>query len=151
MSAHIAVGGNIEPESHVARAPSLLQAVGTVLAVSRLYRTAAIGRRDQADYWNGIVVLDPAAGYADGASLREALREIEAAEGRVRTADRFAARTLDLDVLMRDGRPAGPAEAKEIRQRSWIAWALHDLGGPRPPGTSPPTLEHAAWRVPDRG
>ena len=94
----IGVGANLDPEENIAEAIRLLVRLVPVTAVSPFYITAPIGRPDQPDYLNGVIVVE----HRDGpAALRdEILRPGEAARGRVRTADAYAARPLDLDVLL---------------------------------------------------
>jgi len=104
----IGVGANLDPEENIAEGLLLLARRVRILAVSPFYVTAPIGRPEQPDYLNGVVVVE----HGDGpAALRDGiLRPVEAARGRARTADAYAARTLDLDVLLygdRTGHVAG--------------------------------------------
>jgi 2-amino-4-hydroxy-6-hydroxymethyldihydropteridine diphosphokinase len=92
----IALGGNLgEVPAAMRRALALLAGELGPLRVSSLYRSPAQGAPDQPPFLNAV-----AAGRAsvDAAALLRRLLEIEAAEGRVRSA-RNAARTLDLDLL----------------------------------------------------
>ena len=95
---HISVAGNLDPERNLPRALELLRQRAALLAVSTFYRTAALGRPEQPDYLNGAAKIRF---DGDAHTLKfDVLRGIEAALGRVRTADRYAARTVDLDVLL---------------------------------------------------
>jgi GTP cyclohydrolase I len=67
-----------------------------VLAESPIYETPAIGNAPQPDYFNAAALLETTLAPED---LRRALRRIEARLGRIRTADKFASRTIDLDIL----------------------------------------------------
>ena len=107
----VSLGSNVEPEHYVPAAIELLEEDGclNVVAVSAVYRTAAVGPAGQPDFHNAAVLLETSLEPAD---LRARLRGIEEALGRVRTADRYAPRTIDLDVVMirgmeceLDGRP----------------------------------------------
>ncbi len=96
----IALGSNIYPERNLAQALAMLgRQPGIKLeAVSSIYRSAAVGSTTpQPDYLNAAVqiqtVLEPR-------ELKAALRDIEAALGRVRTADKFAPRPIDLDIAL---------------------------------------------------
>jgi 2-amino-4-hydroxy-6-hydroxymethyldihydropteridine diphosphokinase len=95
--AYVGVGSNIEPEVNVAAALRRLAELARVAAISTFYRTPAEGRPDQPDYYNGVVALDTDLGPA---ALHAALRRIEAALGRRRSADRHAARPIDLDLVV---------------------------------------------------
>ncbi|HNR32129.1 MAG TPA: 2-amino-4-hydroxy-6-hydroxymethyldihydropteridine diphosphokinase [Candidatus Hydrogenedentes bacterium] len=94
----VSVGANIEPERHIPAALDLLREAVPITAISTFYVTAPIGAPEQADYLNGVVAVECTA--APRAFKFETLRAIEAALGRVRTADRFAARTIDLDIAL---------------------------------------------------
>lgn len=125
---YLSVGANIAPEQNILRGLRLLARSMPLEGISTFYRTAAIDRPGQPDYLNGVVSLttDLAPGR-----LRDLLREIEHALGRVRTEDPYAARTLDLDILL-----FGDAEVQsdtlhipdpEILERPFLAAGLLDL------------------------
>jgi 2-amino-4-hydroxy-6-hydroxymethyldihydropteridine diphosphokinase len=127
--AYIAVGANIEPERNILAALEMLDAAAPVCAVSTFYRTAPIGRPEQPEYLNGVVAV-----LHDG-SARELkygiLRPIEAALGRVRTADKFAARTIDLDVILHGDTVCDEPELRlpdpDLRTRAFIAAPLLEI------------------------
>ncbi|NLX13545.1 MAG: 2-amino-4-hydroxy-6-hydroxymethyldihydropteridine diphosphokinase [Phycisphaerales bacterium] len=96
--AYIAVGSNIEPERNIAAALALLRKSLQVTAISTFYRTAAIDRPEQPDFVNGVFSVRTAMGPR--ALKFDILRGIERQLGRVRTADKYAARTIDLDVVL---------------------------------------------------
>lgn len=94
----ISVGSNIAPDTHVPAALRALMRHVTVCGISTMYRTEPLGRPEQASFVNGIwsAVTD-----RDARSLKyDVLRGIETALGRVRTADAYAARTIDLDIVV---------------------------------------------------
>jgi 2-amino-4-hydroxy-6-hydroxymethyldihydropteridine diphosphokinase len=102
----IALGSNLAPEEKMPAALAALEKIGglRIFATSPFYRTAPLDRRgqisEQPAFLNAAVraetTLTPDA-------LRKALREVEAALGRVRTADKFAPRPIDLDLAMVGG------------------------------------------------
>ncbi len=93
---YIAVGANLgDAQAHVHAALHALETVGSVQAVSHLYRTApheAIGP----DYVNAVACVDTA---HNAVTLLRHLQALEAAAGRQRSTVN-APRTLDLDVLL---------------------------------------------------
>jgi GTP cyclohydrolase IA len=93
----IAVGSNIDPESNVAEAVRQLRRHRgiDVHRVSECYRTEAVGG-DYPDFVNAAV---RGVTYLGVEELREELRGIETALGRVRSGDKNAPRTIDLDVV----------------------------------------------------
>ncbi|MGB7981772.1 MAG: 2-amino-4-hydroxy-6-hydroxymethyldihydropteridine diphosphokinase [Candidatus Nanopelagicales bacterium] len=70
-----------------------------LIAVSGLWRTAAVGGPEQPDYLNAVVVVDTT---REPAGLLELAHQVEAAAGRVRDV-RWGPRTLDVDVIAVEG------------------------------------------------
>lgn len=70
-----------------------------VVAVSGLWRTAAVGGPEQPDYLNAVVLVDT---ELDPEELLALAHRLEAAAGRERTV-RWGPRTLDVDVLAMAG------------------------------------------------
>jgi 2-amino-4-hydroxy-6-hydroxymethyldihydropteridine diphosphokinase len=100
MRVLIGLGGNLgEPRRAFARALAGLAERGRVVAVSGLFASRAIGP-PQPDYFNSAAMLevaDPLGG------LLARCAALEAAAGRLRDAERWGPRTLDLDLLMAGG------------------------------------------------
>lgn len=98
--AYVAVGSNIAPERNVLEGLRALAQRLSVVAVSTFYRTRPFERPAQDPFINGVAEvctdLSPE-------GLRDLLRAVEAELGRIRTEDKHAARTLDLDILVYDG------------------------------------------------
>ena len=121
----ILIGSNIEPERWVPRALALLRARFDVRATSAWYRSPAVGGTAPApDFVNLAVRLRT---DCFPRALREAARRIEEACERRRTVDRYAPRTMDLDVV-------------------WMQDRVEDLGAWRLP--DPALLEEAFVLVP---
>jgi 2-amino-4-hydroxy-6-hydroxymethyldihydropteridine diphosphokinase len=68
----------------------------TLLAVSSLYQTPAIGPGDQPDYVNAAITIETC---LDAYALLVVLQQIENQQGRIRK-EHWGARTLDLDILI---------------------------------------------------
>jgi 2-amino-4-hydroxy-6-hydroxymethyldihydropteridine diphosphokinase len=93
----IGVGSNVDPARHVPHAVRLLRGVFGEVRLSTFYWTHPLGDPCQPPYVNGAIVAVTPLSLAHS---RAALRAIEQQCGRVRDpGDRFAARTLDLDLL----------------------------------------------------
>ena len=100
--AYVGLGSNLEqPVRQVLAAFDELGDLPrtTVVARSSLYRSAPVGKTDQPDFVNAVAKLDTSLAPAE---LMNALLAIETRHGRQR-AERNAARTLDLDLLLYDG------------------------------------------------
>ncbi len=100
VEAFVAVGSNIDPGRNVRAALEMLSAKEHVTAISNVYRTAPEGRAEQGDYFNCVVEIWTSRAPID--LKRQVLRPIEAVLGRERSSDRFAARTIDLDLILYD-------------------------------------------------
>jgi len=105
-TAYIALGSNmpfdgVSGADLLARAAAALKSAGHApLAFSGVWQTAAWPPSDQPDYVNAVIAVD-AAGVSPRA-LYDTLRNIETRFGRERR-ERWAARTLDLDIVAMDG------------------------------------------------
>ena len=91
----VSVGSNIEREQHIRAALADLHAAFGDLTVSPLYETEAVGFEGDA-FYNLVVGFDT---VLMPAALHRVMREIEARHGRERSGEKFASRTLDLDLL----------------------------------------------------
>lgn len=97
---YISIGSNIDPEVHIPKAIRMLHNFAEIedLCVSSFYVSEAVGPSNQPRYRNGaarlITSLEP------DTLRRDILRRIEHDCGRVRKADRYAPRTLDLDIVL---------------------------------------------------
>jgi 2-amino-4-hydroxy-6-hydroxymethyldihydropteridine diphosphokinase len=96
--AFVAVGSNVHPEENVVRALTLLQTHVSIVAVSTFYGAPPVGRPDQPDFINGVVEIRTSRPPRE--VKFDVLRNIESQLGRVRSADKFAARTIDLDLIL---------------------------------------------------
>lgn len=96
----IALGANLaEPFDTLRSALRSLRAEAGLLRVSSPYRTAPVGGPSgQPDYINAAALLRPVEHLPGPAELLDWLLELEREHGRTRS-ERWAARTLDLDLL----------------------------------------------------
>lgn len=96
----LSLGSNIEPDVHVPQALALLRARFEAVAASAPMTTPAAGASTpQPPFVNLALRVRTDLPYR---ALREACRRIEEACGRRRTPDRFAPRTMDIDVVYGD-------------------------------------------------
>lgn len=104
-NACVLLGSNIEPELNIPRAVALLQEKVTILKVSSVWESASVNCC-YPDF------LNIAAALSTGLSADELkwqiLRPLEAQLGRVRTEDKNASRTIDIDVILYDGEVMDP-------------------------------------------
>jgi len=95
----IGLGANVGDRlTNLREAVRLLEALGTIVARSRVFAAAAVGGPPQGPYLNAAVVLESELAPLD---LLARTQEIENALGRDRPNEvRWGPRTLDLDILM---------------------------------------------------
>src|SRR5574340_371435 len=127
--AFIAIGSNIEPERNVRAAIRSLAHQTRVTGISMVYCTGALDRPEQPHYFNCVVEIETQAPPAE--VKHGILRPIENSLGRKRSADRYAPRTIDLDLLVY-GDLAMDAEGiklpdPEILQRPFLVIPLYEL------------------------
>jgi len=125
--AFISLGSNIDPELHLPEAVNRLSSIGHVLRVSAAYRNPAIGPAPQPEFVNAAVLLETSLGPTE---IRARLRSIEADLGRIRQVDKYAPRTIDLDLCY-----LGDADEE------FDGWVLPDRGADRLPHLAIPLAE----------
>lgn len=98
--AMILLGSNIQRERNIPQAVQLLASRPALrlLTSSGIYESAAVGGSGpQPLFSNSAALIET---QLDPAALRHSLREIEAALGRVRSADKYAPRPIDMDIVL---------------------------------------------------
>ena len=125
---YLGVGSNLQPRRHVPAALAGLDGIVAVDGVAPCWWSAPLGRPEQPRYLNtvftGLTPLSPR-------DLRDRLRELEARLGRRRSADRYASRTLDLDILLYGDRVIAQGALRipdpDLRTRAFVARPLAAL------------------------
>jgi 2-amino-4-hydroxy-6-hydroxymethyldihydropteridine diphosphokinase len=129
VNAWLSLGSNVAPEQHIPQALRDLEALFGELRVSPVYESEAVGL--EGDHFHNLV-----AGIHTDRSPRElvaALRRLEARHGRKRAQDKFASRTLDIDLLtygdqiVDDGPIQLPRD--EIMKYAFVLLPLSDVAG----------------------
>jgi len=95
--AFLCLGSSIEPEHYLPRAARELRSLGRVLAVSTVYQNPAVGPTPQPDFLNTAVLLETDLAPR---ALRAELRRLEERLGRRREPDKYAPRTIDIDLVL---------------------------------------------------
>ncbi|MBN1200564.1 MAG: 2-amino-4-hydroxy-6-hydroxymethyldihydropteridine diphosphokinase [Anaerolineae bacterium] len=132
----ITLGSNIAPEENLPRAVRLLAQRVTIKAVSRVYETPPIDASgqvnpDQGAFLNAAVLVET--NLPPGALKLDVLRAIESRLGRVRSADKFAPRPIDLDIALYGDRVINDPAARitipdpDSLTRAHVALPLADL------------------------
>ena len=100
IRAYIAIGSNLgDPVTQAKKAIAALKEVPEiqVVAESSLYSSTPMGPQDQPDYINAVVAIDTTLHPLE---LLDRTQAIELEHGRVRKAERWGPRTLDLDIIL---------------------------------------------------
>jgi 2-amino-4-hydroxy-6-hydroxymethyldihydropteridine diphosphokinase len=115
----VSIGSNIERETNVCAAIAALRDRFGDLRCSPVYETPAEGFAGE-PFYNLVAGFET---ELPPAQLHQVLREIENANGRVRGAEKFSARTLDIDVLTY-GAQVGDAGGRELPRDEILKYAF---------------------------
>ncbi len=137
---YLCLGSNIDPVENLRKAIDLLGEYAVLLALSTCWESAAVGSKGPNFLNIGALVSTP----FDSNELREqVLRPIEKRLGRVRSADKYAPRTMDIDIVVFDGQVRDPEIWRRVYLALIFAEMLPDLRQP----DSGETLEEIAQRL----
>jgi 2-amino-4-hydroxy-6-hydroxymethyldihydropteridine diphosphokinase len=130
ITAYIGLGSNLaSPVEQIKSSRAAISALAGVeeLAFSNLYSSSPMGSQDQPDYVNAVMSVATQLSPLD---LLHALQNIEQAHGRVRTGQRWGARTLDLDLLLCGDQqidlPELTVPHRGIAERAFVLYPLAD-------------------------
>ncbi len=129
----ITLGSNLNPAQNLPWAVTLLQEQLDLIRVSHVYESAALGpdgqSLDQPGYLNAAVLVNVRDDIQPKHFKHQMLRAIESTIGRVRTADKYAARPIDLDIALYGDLiiPSLNIPDPEIFTRAHVALPLADL------------------------
>jgi 2-amino-4-hydroxy-6-hydroxymethyldihydropteridine diphosphokinase len=117
------LGSNIQPEKNLALAVDLLQQEIKIVRLSSTWETAPVGSAGP-DFLNLAMLISTS---LEAAELKDrVLRPLEAQLGRVRSADKNEPRTIDLDILLFDGRLLDPNLFRYAHQAVPVSEILPD-------------------------
>ncbi|MEB3225713.1 MAG: 2-amino-4-hydroxy-6-hydroxymethyldihydropteridine diphosphokinase [Synechococcus sp.] len=132
---YLSVASNIQPEVNIFRAMTELKKFCQIKAVSRCFVTDAIPApgqpptKDLPYYINCVVLVET--DHEAAAFKFDVLRSLETQLGRVRTADKYAPRTLDLDILLFNDRMIQAENLEipdpDIKKRWFLTQGLLDI------------------------
>lgn len=128
---YIALGSNLA--SPLTQVNAAIAALGNIpdsriVAVSGLYRTPPLGPQDQPDYLNAAVALETSLAPE---ALLDHTQRIELDQGRVRKAERWGPRTLDLDIMLFGNvtlaTPRLTVPHYDMKNRGFMLWPLFEI------------------------
>ena len=97
----IGIGSNIEAKTNIREMLKILGGKVKIMKVSSFMQTKPIGISNQADYTNGAVKIETNLSEKE---LKHQLKLIEDSLGRDRSAPKFGPRTMDLDIVVWNGK-----------------------------------------------
>jgi len=100
--AYLNLGSNIEPEINLAGAIQLLYQYGDVRKISNAWESKSVGA-EAPNYLNACVLFMST--YMQVELKERIIRPIEARLGRKRSENRYAPRTIDIDIVLFDEKP----------------------------------------------
>lgn len=129
--AYIALGSNqASPLEQVNAALKAIAGIpdSRIVEVSSFYRTPPLGPQDQPDYLNAAVALDTALTAED---LLNHTQRIELQQGRIRKAERWGPRTLDLDIMLFGDEVINTQRLTvphyDMKNRGFMLWPLFEI------------------------
>ena len=124
MKYFLSLGSNIEAEKNLDFAEKELNKILTNTKSSSIYRTKAEGFEGD-DFLNSIISGDSIESFDE---LNKKLKSIEDAAGRNRSAPKFNARTLDIDIVLQiDEDEEILFESDEIEKYTFVSDPLKEL------------------------
>ena len=124
----LSLGSNIAPERHLVEAIRRLREFGEVSDISSAWQSHAVGS-DGPDFLNVCVRFAIPLTAAD--VKRSVVDAIESGLGRKRTGDKYAPRTIDIDILFYGrqviSRPGLTIPHPRLHQRAFVLVPLADL------------------------
>ncbi len=129
--AYIALGSNLNhPMKQIQAAFNALEEIAADNKIdhSPIYQSTAMGDSPQPDYLNAVASLNT---NKEPLQLLDSLQAIENKQGRVRGAERWQSRSLDLDLLLFDNEiidhPRLTVPHYGLGQRNFVIYPLADI------------------------
>ena len=149
VRAWLSLGSNIAPEERIPAAIDALADHFGLLVVSPVHESEAVGFSGE-NFHNLVVGIET---DLSPRALVRVLRQMEEIHGRVRGADRFAPRTIDIDLLTYGDRVIDDDDLRlprdEILRYAFVLLPLTDVAGEeRHPLTGMTFREH--WKALDK-
>jgi 2-amino-4-hydroxy-6-hydroxymethyldihydropteridine diphosphokinase len=149
----VALGSNIDSERNLGEAVRRLASFCRLLAVSPAYETTPVGNTEQPNFLNAAALIET---DLTAAELKvRVLQIIEGDLGRVRTEDKNAPRTIDLDIALFGHQVLDPGPRRipdpDILRYPHIAVPLADLAPTMRHPEDGRTLQEIAQSLPASG
>jgi 2-amino-4-hydroxy-6-hydroxymethyldihydropteridine diphosphokinase len=119
----IGIGSNVEPYRHIEEALDRLSREHTLVRASSFVVTVPLGYSAQPDFVNGAALVET---ELDHDGFTRYLKTLEHMLGRVKTANKWGPRTIDLDIVIWNG----AVMDDDFYSRDFLKNAIREIGGP---------------------
>lgn len=116
----IGLGSNIDPQKNIANARKILSEQFALISESAFIQTKPVGYADQDDFINGAVLLTT---KLDENGLKQKLKAIEKHLGRTASQIKSGPRSIDLDILVFNGKIVDP----DVYTRDFLQNSIREL------------------------
>jgi len=116
----IGVGSNIDPENNIREAGKIIAKYHNLIKTSTFVETEPIGCADQDNFLNGAFLIQT---QMDSSTLKAWLKDQETKLGRVRTENKNSPRTIDLDIIVWNGKVVDD----EVYEREFLLNSIKEL------------------------
>ncbi len=123
MKYFLSIGSNIEATKNIDFAIYELELILSNIEISSYYKNRAVGFEGD-DFINLVIAGDSSLGFEE---LNINLKKIEDSSGRNRSAPKFSARTLDIDIVLQIDEDEIIFESDEISKYDFVSKPLKEL------------------------
>jgi len=116
----IGVGSNIDPGKNIKIAEQNICANHKLIKRSSFLETEPIGYKEQDNFLNGALLIETEMGLSE---LKSWLKDLEKQLGRTKTENRYGPRTIDLDIIVWNGKVVD----KEVYDREFLLDSVREL------------------------
>ncbi len=116
----IGVGSNIDPVKNIKIAEQTISANHNLIKISSFIETEPIGYKNQDNFLNGALLIETEMGLSE---LKYWLKTLEQKLGRTKTENKNGPRTIDLDIIVWNGKVID----NEVYEREFLLNSIKEI------------------------
>lgn len=116
----IGVGSNIDPVKNIKIAEQTISANHNLIKISSFIETEPIGYKNQDNFLNGALLIETEMGLSE---LKYWLKTLEQKLGRTKTENKNGPRTIDLDIIVWNGKVVD----HEVYEREFLLNSIKEI------------------------
>ena len=116
----IGVGSNIDPVQNIKIAEQTISANHNLIKISSFIETEPIGYKNQDNFLNGALLIETEMGLSE---LKYWLKTLEQKLGRTKTQNKNGPRTIDLDIIVWNGKVID----NEVYEREFLLNSIKEI------------------------